>query len=297
MSCTTTRRRSRRRPDLVPSWPGQLRLLPPCRDRSRNANFSGCGNTLAANEPTVRRLILDSLHYWVQAMHVDGFRFDLASILSRDQDGAPMANPPVLWDIESDPVLADTKLIAEAWDSAGLYQVGTFVGDGWKEWNGKFRDDVRGFVRGDRDGVIRVADRLLGSPDLYAVAHREPERSINFVTSHDGFTLQDLVSYNGKHNEANLQDNADGINDNRSWNCGAEGPTDDPAVLALRTRQIKNLLAVTLLSLGAPMLLMGDEARRTQHGNNNAYCQDNEISWFDGPDPLATPTPTVSSAN
>jgi glycogen operon protein len=247
----------------------------------RYQNFSGCGNTLNANHAIVRRMILDSLHYWVQVMHVDGFRFDLASILARDEQGHPLANPPVLWDIESDPVLAGTKLIAEAWDAAGLYQVGHFVGDSWKEWNGHFRDDVRAFVRGDHGTVKRLADRLVGSPDLYGGRPREPAQSINFVTSHDGFTLEDLVSYDRKHNEANGEDNRDGSDHNLSWNCGAEGPSDDPAVNALRTKQVKNLLAINFLSLGTPMLLMGDEVRRTQGGNNNAYCQDNAISWFD----------------
>jgi glycogen operon protein len=245
------------------------------------ANYSGTGNTLNANHAIVRRLILDSLRYWVEVMHVDGFRFDLAAILSRDENGRPLANPPVLWTIESDPILAGTKLIAEAWDAAGLYQVGNFVGDSWKEWNGKFRDDVRAFLRGDSGIVPQLADRLMGSPDLYADNPREPAQSINFVTSHDGFTLEDLVSYEQKRNEANLEGNRDGTDNNLSWNCGVEGPTDDPAVQALRTQQIKNLLAITILSLGTPMLLMGDEVRRTQHGNNNAYCQDNEISWFD----------------
>jgi glycogen operon protein len=250
-------------------------------DKSRYADYTGCGNTLNGNHPIVRRLILDSLCYWVSEMHVDGFRFDLASILSRDEAGHPMPNPPVLWDIESHPILAGTKLIAEAWDAAGLYQVGSFVGDSWTEWNGRFRDDVRRFVKGDRDSVPPLAARLLGSPDIYAHKEREAEHSINFVTCHDGFTLNDLVSYNHKHNEANGEDNRDGANDNASWNCGAEGPTDDPAVEALRNRQVKNLLALELLSAGTPMLLMGDEARRSQQGNNNAYCLDNEISWFD----------------
>jgi glycogen operon protein len=251
------------------------------QDRSRYANYTGTGNTLNANQPIVRRLIIDSLHYWVEEMHIDGFRFDLASILSRDESGRPLENPPVLWDIESDPVLARTKLIAEAWDAAGLYQVGTFIGDSWKEWNGAFRDDVRRFVKGDPGSVSRLSSRLLGSPDLYGHQEREPEQSINFVTCHDGFTLNDLVSYNQKHNEANGEGNRDGANDNLSWNCGVEGPTDDPEVERLRNRQIKNFFAVTLLALGTPMLLMGDEVRRTQHGNNNAYCQDNDISWFD----------------
>ena len=250
-------------------------------DRSRYANYSGTGNTLNANHPIVRRMILDSLRYWVEAMHVDGFRFDLASILDRDEAGNVMPDPPVLWDIESDPALAGTKLIAEAWDAAGLYQVGTFIGDSWKEWNGCFRDDVRSFFRGD-DGVIEhFADRLLGSPSLYGHEQREPEQSVNFVTCHDGFTLNDLVSYDGKHNEPNGEDNRDGADDNRSWNCGVEGPTEDPAIEKLRTRQVKNFLTVTMLSPGMPMMLMGDEVRRTQGGNNNAYCQDNETSWFD----------------
>jgi len=251
------------------------------RDRSRYANYTGTGNTLNGNQPIVRRLILDSLRYWVEEMHVDGFRFDLASILSRDESGHPLENPPVLWDIESDPVLAGTKLIAEAWDAGGLYQVGSFIGDSWKEWNGVFRDDLRRFVKGDPGTVSKLSSRLLGSPDLYGHQEREPEQSINFVTCHDGFTLNDLVSYNGKHNEANGEDNRDGTNDNLSWNCGVEGPTDDPGVEKLRNRQVKNFFAITVLSLGAPMLLMGDEVRRTQRGNNNAYCQDNEISWFD----------------
>lgn len=250
-------------------------------DKARYANYTGTGNTLNANHPIVRRMIIDSLHFWVKQMHVDGFRFDLASILSRDEKGNPVENPPVLWDIESDPVLAGTKLIAEAWDAAGLYQVGTFIGDSWKEWNGKFRDDIRSFLRGDNGSVSTFATRMMGSPDLYQQSDREPEQSINFVTSHDGFTLNDLVSYNRKHNEANGENNRDGTDDNRSWNCGVEGPTDDPAVENLRIRQIKNFLTATMVSIGAPMLLMGDEVRRTQQGNNNAYCHDSELTWFD----------------
>jgi isoamylase len=250
-------------------------------DRSRYSNYSGTGNTLNANQPIVRRMIIDSLRYWVEEMHVDGFRFDLASILARDPSGRPMANPPVLWDIESDTVLAGTKFIAEAWDAAGLYQVGTFVGDSWREWNGKFRDDVRAFVRGEDDSVTRLADRFLGSPDLYGHKAREAEQSINFVTCHDGFTLNDLVSYDHKHNHLNGEGNRDGANDSRSWNCGAEGPSNDPAIENLRDRQVKNFLTITLFSLGVPMFVMGDEVRRTQFGNNNAYCQDNETSWFD----------------
>jgi isoamylase len=245
------------------------------------ANYTGTGNTLNANHPVVRRMIVDSLRYWVETMHVDGFRFDLASILARDGSGNPLPDPPVLWDIESDPVLAGTKLIAEAWDAAGLYQVGSFIGDSWKEWNGRFRDDVRAFFRGEPGSVARVADRLVGSPEIYGHEQRDVEQSVNFVTCHDGFTLNDLVSYNDKHNEANGEGNRDGANDNRSWNCGVEGPTDDPAVEGLRNRQVKNFLAVTLLSLGVPMLLMGDEMRRTQAGNNNAYCQDDETTWLD----------------
>jgi glycogen operon protein len=226
-------------------------------------------------------LILDSLRYWVSEMHVDGFRFDLASILSRDSFGRPLENPPILWDIESDPVLANVKLIAEAWDAAGLYQVGRFVGDSWKEWNGRFRDDVRAFLRGDAGMVRPVAYRLIGSPDLYEHKEREPEESINFITCHDGLTLNDLVSYNLKHNEENGEDNRDGTDNNLSWNCGVEGPTDDSLVEQLRNRQVKNFLILTLLAVGTPMLLMGDEMRRTQRGNNNAYCQNNETSWLD----------------
>ena len=248
---------------------------------ARYANYTGCGNTLNTNHPAVRRMIVDSLRYWVQEMHVDGFRFDLASILTRDASGHPQPNPPVLWDIESDPALSGTKLLAEAWDAAGLYQVGSFVGDAWREWNGRFRDDIRDFFLGEPGAVRRVADRIVGSPEVYGHKGREAEQSVNFVTCHDGFTLNDLVSYNRKHNDANGEDNRDGGDDNRSWNCGIEGPTDDPAVERLRNRQVKNYLTVTLMSLGVPMILMGDEVRRSQGGNNNAYGQDNEVSWFD----------------
>jgi isoamylase len=235
-------------------------------EKGRYANYSGCGNTVDASNTVVRRMIIDSLRHWVTEMHVDGFRFDLASILARDENGAPLSNPAILWDIESDPVLAGTKLIAEAWDASGLYQVGTFIGDSWNEWNGRFRDDARGFFRGDRGMISRLASRLLASPDLYAHEGREAEQSVNFVTCHDGFTMNDLVTYNDKHNESNGEENRDGSNDNVSWNCGVEGPTDDPVTEGLRNRQVKNFLAVTLLALGTPMLLMGDEVRRTQRG-------------------------------
>jgi glycogen operon protein len=248
---------------------------------ARYANYSGCGNTLNANHPVVRRMIVDSLRYWVEEMHVDGFRFDLASILARDSSGQVLASPPVLWDIELDPALAGIKMMAEAWDAAGLYQVGGFVGDAWREWNGRFRDDVRSFFRGEQGAVRRFADRLVGSPELYAHEEREPEQSVNFVTCHDGFTLNDLVSYNGKHNEDNGEGNRDGSDDNRGWNCGVEGPTGDPAVERLRNRQVKNFLATTLLALGLPMIQMGDEMRRTQRGNNNLYCHDDERAWLD----------------
>jgi len=250
-------------------------------NRSQYADYSGTGNTLNANQPIVRRMILDSLRYWVTQMHVDGFRFDLASVLTRDETGSPLHNPPIIWDIESDPVLAGTKVIAEAWDAAGMYQVGSFVGDSWQEWNGRFRDDVRRFVKGDPGTVSKLATRLLGSPDIYGHEEREPEQSVNFVTCHDGFTLNDLVSYNEKHNEENGEGNRDGMNDNLSWNCGTEGPAEDPAIEALRCRQIKNFIVLNILAVGTPMLLMGDEVRRSQKGNNNAYCQDNEISWLD----------------
>jgi isoamylase len=244
-------------------------------------DVTGTGNTLDANGSIVRRMILDSLRYWVAEMHVDGFRFDLASVLTRDQDGQPMTDPPTLWDIETDPVLAGTKLIAEAWDAGGLYQVGSFVGDRWVEWNGRFRDDVRAFVKGDRGTAKAAALRFLGSPDIYGRREREPQVSLNFVTCHDGFTLDDLVSYDRKHNEANGEGNADGNDQNLSWNCGVEGPTSDPVIDGLRRRLIKDFLTLDLLALGAPMLLMGDEVRRTQGGNNNAYCHDDARTWFD----------------
>lgn len=246
----------------------------------RFANYSGTGNTLNANHPVVRRMIVDSLHYWVQEMHVDGFRFDLASILSRDSSGRPLENPPVLEDIDSDPVLAGAKLIAEAWDAGGLYDVGKFIGDHWKEWNGLFRDDVRRFIRSDPGFSKTISKRILGSPDLYAHKTGPAGLNINFVTCHDGFTLNDLVSYNEKHNAANREQNKDGLDLNYSWNGGVEGPSDDPEIQSLRLRQIKNFFVLTLLSIGTPMISMGDEIRRTQNGNNNAYCQDSPLSWM-----------------
>jgi glycogen operon protein len=244
-------------------------------------NYSGCGNTFNANHPLPQKFIVDCLRYWVEEMHVDGFRFDEGSILARGENGAPLLHPPVIWQIELDEALADTKMIAEAWDAAGLYQVGHFPGDRWCEWNGRYRDDVRRFVKGDPGLTGAIAWRLGGSADIYESRGQTPDNSINFVTVHDGFTLNDLVSYNDKHNEANGEGNRDGIVENLSWNCGAEGPTNDPAIEALRTRQLKNFVTIVLLSRGVPMLLGGDERRRTQRGNNNAYNQDNPISWFD----------------
>jgi isoamylase len=255
-------------------------LLDP-ENPARYVDDTGCGNTINGNETIVRRMILDCLRHWVQHLHVDGFRFDLASILSRGEDGQPLKDPPLLWDIETDPVLANTKIIAEAWDAAGLYQVSTFVGDRWMVWNGQYRDNVRRFVKSDAGMVSQLAGSLMGSASLYRQPDRDPNRSVNFITAHDGFTLNDLVSYNEKHNAANGEENRDGSHDNFSWNCGAEGPTDDRAIEALREQQIKNFMTILLMSQGRPMLLMGDEVRRTQHGNNNAYAQDNEISWFD----------------
>jgi isoamylase len=245
------------------------------------ANLSGTGNTFNANHPLPQKLIVDCLRHWVDEMHVDGFRFDEGSILARGEDGRPLVHPPVIWQIELEDALADTKLIAEAWDAAGLYQVGHFPGDRWAEWNGRYRDDVRRFVKGDSGMLSAIASRLGGSADIYEPRGQTPENSINFVTVHDGFTLYDLVSYNDKHNESNGEGNRDGINENLSWNCGSEGPTVDPAIAALRTRQVKNCLTILLLSRGVPMLLGGDEIQRTQGGNNNPYNQDNSTSWFD----------------
>jgi glycogen operon protein len=251
------------------------------KDSYEYADYTGCGNSLNANHSIVRRLIMDSLRYWVSEMHIDGFRFDLASVLSRDEKGLPLDNPPILWEIESEPVLAGTKIIAEAWDAAGLYQVGKFIGDKWSEWNGAYRDDARRFLKGDAMMAGGAVQRIMGSPDLFYGINRDPNRSINFITCHDGFTLNDLVSYNDKHNEANGEDNRDGMNENYSWNCGHEGATDDPEIERIRLQQIKNMFTIMMVSQGTPMLLMGDEVRRTQQGNNNAYCQNNELSWFD----------------
>jgi glycogen operon protein len=251
------------------------------RDRRRYLDFTGTGNTVNCNHPLMTAFIVRCLEFWREEMHVDGFRFDLASVFTRGDEGVVLANPPLPWDIELSRPLAGIPLIAEAWDAAGLYQVGAFPGSSWAEWNGAYRDAVRRFVRGDPGLTGMVASRIGGSSDLYAHDGRSPCNSINFVTCHDGFTLADLVSYNVKHNQANGQDNRDGSDDNLSWNCGVEGPTTDAAVLELRRRQAKNLLAVLLLSRGVPMLWAGDEVLRTQCGNNNAYCQDNELSWFD----------------
>jgi isoamylase len=244
-------------------------------------NFTGCGNTINGNHPVVREMIFRCLRHWVHNYHVDGFRFDLASILSRDRNGDLLPNPPMVELIAEDPLLADTKIIAEAWDAAGAYQVGSFATQRWAEWNGRFRDDTRRFWRGDWNLTGALATRLAGSSDLYEANGRHPYHSINFVTSHDGFTLNDLVSYNEKHNESNGEGNRDGDNNNCSYNYGTEGPTYRRNIENVRRRQIKNLLATLLLSQGVPMLLAGDECRRTQHGNNNAFCQDNPVSWFD----------------
>lgn len=243
-------------------------------------NFSGCGNTMNCNNPVVRNVVLDCLRYWVSSYHVDGFRFDLASILSRDENGAPMIDPPLLDSIAHDAMLGKSILIAEAWDAGGLYQVGSFPAFGrWSEWNGKYRDCLRKFIKGGAECAPELYWRIRGSNDMYG--GRSAAASINFVTCHDGFTLYDLTAYNEKHNEANGEDNRDGCNDNDSWNCGCEGETDNAEINALRYRQMKNMLTILLTSRGIPMLLSGDEFANTQWGNNNAYCQDNEISWLD----------------
>ncbi|MDR3624451.1 MAG: isoamylase [Chlamydiales bacterium] len=243
-------------------------------------NYSGCGNTFNCNYPAVRDLILDSLRYWVAEMRVDGFRFDLATILGRAQDGTPLANPPLLESIALDPVLGKTKLIAEAWDAGGLYQVGSFPSWGvWAEWNGKYRDNVRDFIKGTDNTVGLFATRLCGSPDLYA-SSRTPGHSVNFLTAHDGFTLMDLVSYNDKHNEENGENNQDGTNQNDSWNCGVEGSTNDKSILSLRNRQVKNFITALMVSQGTPMICMGDEIGQSKKGNNNTWCHDSDLNWL-----------------
>ncbi len=251
------------------------------KNKQRYVDYSGCGNTFKGNHPLVVKLITDCLEYWVKEMHVDGFRFDEGSILTRGGDGRTLPYPPVLWYIELDEVLADTKLVAEAWDAAGLYQVGSFPGYRWAEWNGRYRDTIRRFVRGEPGMVGEVASCIAGSADLYQATMHMPINSINFITCHDGFTLNDLVSYDHKHNKANGEDNRDGSDYNLSWNCGIEGETSDAEIGDLRERQIKNFVTILMLSRGVPMIVAGDEVKRTQRGNNNAYCQDNEISWFD----------------
>lgn len=245
-------------------------------------NFSGCGNTMNCNHPVVQRMIVDCLRYWVETYRIDGFRFDLASILGRNEDGSPMENPPLLDALAFDPILGNTKLIAEAWDAGGLYQVGHFTPSRrWSEWNGRYRDDIREFLKGGLWCAGSAAQRITGSRDIYDPDVRGKNASVNFITCHDGFTLYDLYAYNTKHNEDNGWDNTDGSDDNRSWNCGAEGETDDPDILALRMRMIKNACLVLMCSRGTPMFLAGDEFGNTQFGNNNPYCQDNEISWLD----------------
>lgn len=250
-------------------------------DRRHYLDFTGCGNTVNCNHPLVTAFILHSLEYWVEVLGVDGFRFDLASVFVRGDNGIPLANPPLPWAIEFSRTLSHVPVIAEAWDAAGLYHVGAFPGMAWSEWNGRYRDVVRRFVRGDPGLINEVATRIAGSADLYIDDERKPASSINFIACHDGFTLYDLVSYNTKHNEANGENNRDGSNDNLSWNCGVEGETDDATVNTLRLRQAKNLLAILMLSRGVPMLQAGDEVLRTQRGNNNAWCQDNDLGWFD----------------
>jgi isoamylase len=242
-------------------------------------NYSGTGNTLNCNHPVVREMVIDCLRYWVYEYHIDGFRFDLASILGRDQDGTPLASPPLIEALALDPILANTKLIAEAWDAGGLYQVGSFPNFGrWAEWNGRFRVALRRWLKGDSGVIGEVAHRIAGSPDLYAT--RGPRASINFITCHDGFTLNDLFSYNRKHNLANGESGRDGADDNYSWNCGVEGPTDAPAINVLRARMIRNAVTILMVSHGVPMILSGDEYGHTKYGNNNTYCHDNAVSWF-----------------
>lgn len=250
-------------------------------DKKHYRDYTGCGNTLNSNHPFVTQFTISCLEFWVKEMHVDGFRFDLASALSRGEDGTPMYHSPLLWSIEFSRNMLRSKIIAEAWDAAGLYQVGYFPGIRWKEWNGLFRDDIRRFLRGDEGIIGKVAQRISGSADLYQQRGRQPTSSVNFITSHDGFTLNDLFSYHKKYNHENGEENRDGHNENLSYNCGYEGPTKNLSVERLRKRQIKNAIALLMLSHGVPMILGGDECRRTQRGNNNAYCQDNDIGWFD----------------
>lgn len=248
-------------------------------------NFSGCGNTLNCNHPIVQQMIVECLRYWTTEYHVDGFRFDLASILGRNEDGSPMSKPPLLQSLAFDPILGNVKLIAEAWDAGGLYQVGSFPAwNRWAEWNGRYRDDMRNYLKGDLGLSHAAAERITGSPDIYDPKHRGYNASVNFLNCHDGFTLWDMYSYNEKHNEANGWNNTDGSNDNRSWNCGAEGETDKEEVLALRHKLAKNAFTVLMMSRGTPMFLAGDEFLNSQYGNNNAYCQDNEISWLNWED-------------
>ena len=244
-------------------------------------NFSGCGNTLNCNHPMVHQMIMNCLRYWVTTYRVDGFRFDLASILGRNEDGSPMNKPPLLQAMAFDPILGDVKLIAEAWDAGGLYQVGSFPAwNRWAEWNGRYRDDLRRYLKGDEGCAQAAALRIVGSRDIYEPDKRK-NASVNFITCHDGFTLWDLFSYNAKHNLKNGWGNTDGANDNNSWNCGEEGPTSDPEINALRRRMVRNAFALLMCSRGIPMFLAGDEFGNSQSGNNNAYCQDNAISWLD----------------
>lgn len=254
------------------------------KNKNFYCNYSGCGNTFKCNHPIGEKFIVDCLEYWVRDMHVDGFRFDEGTILARGDDGNLIANPPVVWAIELSEQLADTKVIAEAWDAEGGYLVGSFPGHRWAEWNGLYRDNVRDFVRGTAGMLGTFARRITGSADLYQYQYELPSNSINFINSHDGFTLNDLVFYNHKHNQGNGENNRDGVDHNRSWNCGIEGVTDDPQINILRKRQIKNFAAILMLSKGVPMFVAGDEICRTQQGNNNAYCQDNELSWFNWQD-------------
>ena len=251
------------------------------KDRSLFADYTGCGNTVNTNHSIVRRLIQDSLGHWVRKMHIDGFRFDLAAVLARGENGEPMAHPPVLWAIDSDPSLAGTRMIAEAWDVGGLNMVGSFTGERFDVWNGPYRDAVRRFLRGDENTIETLMARIVGSPDLFSKPKDRPFVSVNFVTCHDGFSLHDLVSYRQKYNDANREQAQDGSDDNLSWNCGTEGPTDDPNITALRARQVRNYLCLLMLSHGTPMLWMGDEYGHTRQGNNNPWCQDNELNWFD----------------